>query len=452
MRGSAPRSLSEQGNGCRIPLSGMIELSNGSGPLASRIVALSLLLAAVACGGDGPATAPPVAAELAVVETTLDFDDPPLVGEVRAWPLVESSGLTYAVDLDADGRSEEEGPLGSGVRIGYRYDEPGAHEVVVRIREDSREEAVRQALIVNDPAALETLSVGQFDLEPTGIAVAADEQVVYLSDPRNGRLLAVRGFGLGPIWEIDLPQGEHRAGGGIALSSDEETLYVDVGDSTVAVRVTGTPRVIGAVGPADRGAQLHALPDGTLLGGGRDGLARVDPETGEVLAEYPERAGPFGVSADGRLVAFATSPSGVVSLLRTNDLSVVWSTRLEEGVTRETTAVPSPNGERVYAIARTGSTRFYALDASTGTVERSLTLDRGASRTSPLFLSPAVTSPDGRYVALVYERGIFVVDAATHLPVFRAVVDQTCCVAASGQRNVFFLANERAVHKIEVTP
>lgn len=432
----------------------MIKLSNGSGPLVPRIIALSLLLATVACGDDGPATAPPVAAELAIVETTLDFDDPPLAGEVRAWPLVESSGLTYAVDLDADGRSEEEGPLGSGVRIGYRYDEPGAHEVVVRIREDSREEAVRQALIVNDPAALKTLSVREFDVQddPTGIAVADDEQVVYVSEPRNGRLLAVRGFGLGPIWGIDLPQGEHRAGGGIALSSDEGTLYVDVGDSTMAVRVTGTPRVIGVVGPADRGAQLHALPDGTLLSGGRGGLVRVDPETGEVLAEYPERAGPFGLSADGRLVAFATSPSGVVSLLRTNDLSVVWNTRLEEGVTHATTAVPSPNGERVYAIARTGSTRFYALDASTGTVERSLTLDRGVSRTSPLFVNPAVSSPDGRYVALVYERGIFVVDAATHLPVFRAVVDKACCVAASGERNVLFLANERAVHKIEVSP
>lgn len=419
----------------------------------TRLLAPILFLPLISCDGGASPSRPADPLTLAAVETTLDFADAPLTGEVRAVPMVEAADLRYAVDLDGDGRPEAAGPLLDGVRVGYRYETPGVHHVRVRFERGAEVESWRQAVVVNRPDALEVLREARVG-PAAAIVATTDEERVYVSVPGEGRVDAVRGFGLQRVWELELDFGEE--GGGLALSPDERILYVDVGDSIVAIETVPTPRVTGTVGAAERGAGLATLPDGTILTGGKDGLARVDPATGAVLSRYDGPAGPFAASADGRRVAFVTPRGSIrstVHLLGAEDLTALWSATLEVGFPHEATAAPSPDGSKVYALIRADDRRFVVLNGRDGAVERTLVVGSSDRAThGPRFLRSAAASPDGRWVAMVDDRHVWLVDTRIDLPLHR--MDGSCClVAASGERDVLFVIERSGeLRKVEVLP
>ena len=191
---------------------------------------------ALACGEAGSPSSPGPDTDLPVsistIETSLDFDDSPLRGELRIVPR-ENRDLNFVVDLDDDGEVEESGPLGRGVIVGYEFVEAGPHPIRVTLTDENGILHIERTVVVNDPGDLVIAArrTPEIDGGFGGITTDPEETAVYVSAPYAGLVLRFDPFRLNQDWRLPLSMGDFPwMSGGLATSADGNTLFVDVGD------------------------------------------------------------------------------------------------------------------------------------------------------------------------------------------------------------------------------
>jgi len=447
--------------------------------LRGSVLAL-LILAAGGCDGSSP-TVPvpseqdppiplgsPLPAHLADVTTTLDFGDPPFSGRLRITPSQETSELHYAIDLNGDALTDEMGPLGLGVALTYLYETTGAHEIGIAIRAGTEWFRDDRVVIVNDP---EAIRVADSVWYPEGLAgdfsgIALDEarNIIYVATGGLDRrdILAFRSTNLGFLWRLSLSATEPGDATALALSTDGSVLYVDTGDSIEAVSVIGARSSLGVVGPGDVGTSLVLGDDGILFSGGSNGIARIDPASGQVLARRDALfggGGGFSLSMDEDRVAFLESTHLCrLSLLDAQDLESLWTVEdLATGSEDCIRVAFSPRDDALYVLAGSDGWLLLVVDVATGSVMRRIKLAEEDRRTrSPGASSGSATVADGRYVAFSTERGAFLVDTATQLPAYAlsAITDDRaigCCNIMAGSGG-FYTAGWNLVMRLSLAP
>lgn len=449
----------------------------------SQAIALILVeLALVGCNDSAPTSlafsdhadrlpsGPPLPAQMATVTTTLDFGDSPFPGRLRITPGEAGSDSRYAVDLDGDGLTDEAGPLGLGVALTYLYEIPGPHEMGIAVQPANDWYRSDRTLVVNDPALIR---VADSTWYPDGLpgdfsSIALDETrgIVYAATDglENREILAFRATDLEVLWRLSLKAsaadpflGDATA---LALSTDGALLYVDTGDSIEAFDVTAQPRPLGVVGPGGMGGSLVFGNDGMLLSGGSNGIARIDPGSGRILARRDALhggGGAFFLSEDEERVAYLESaPLCRLSLLDARDLEPLWT--VERVVSEPCLLVAlSPRDDVLYLLAGRDGWLFVVFDAATRRVLRRMKLAEEDRRTrNPDVTSGAVLTEDGRYMAFSAERGAILIDTANHLPVaaLRAVTDERaigCCNVVSSFGGLY-TAGWNLITRLSVSP
>ncbi len=381
---------------------------------------------ALACGEAGSPSSPGPDTDLPVsistIETSLDFDDSPLRGELRIVPR-ENRDLNFVVDLDDDGEVEESGPLGRGVIVGYEFVEAGPHPIRVTLTDENGILHIERTVVVNDPGDLVIAArrTPEIDGGFGGITTDPEETAVYVSAPYAGLVLRFDPFRLNQDWRLPLSMGDFPwMSGGLATSADGNTLFVDVGDSLARIDVSGAePGPASTFSRADLGNIVERLPNGRLLAGGMDGVLLIDPSTGAILAERDLFDGyDFAGSPDGRFVA---SINGLyILLLSADDLSEVW--HVESDAVAYGAVAFSHSGESLLVLlrTRTGEWLLQVFEAETGELERRYLLGpTGNYLTWDRKTQPATHTADGRFVVFATDVGAFFVDAVTGLPRLR---------------------------------
>jgi hypothetical protein len=402
----------------------------------------------------------PLSDDVATVATTLDFDDPPLTGIVRITPAIDGLDLRYAADLNEDGGIDEVGSLGLGVALAYRFEEPGVHHIAVGVENTQGWQTLQRTVVVNDPAATRVALSRWFDeIHPedfTGLASDADRSAVFLAT--NGfdsiQLLNLHSSTFQARWELTLDSARSDGPGNgttaLSLSPDGAVLYADIGDSLISLDIAAAAPIPGAIGPGDRGRFLATRADGSLYAGGEQGILRIDPTTGTILAQRDEftDAG-FALSADGRRIAALNSRFRCsFAILDADTLEELWEIDVETGRSECAGAAFSPSGLFVYVIYFTDSWHFAAFNAETSERVGQMTLanrDEGFGFSD--VTSPTAVATNGRYVAFATSIGAFFVDTGTNLPIYRINgIDSGspigCCnVTATNDAFVFVTSN-----------
>jgi len=405
-------------------------------------VLLAALVPAFACSSDsgsatGPSTPdqpPSPPPSVAAISTTLDFGRSPVQGEVRIDPTAPD--LRYAIDLDEDGRPEESGPVGLGLRVGYEFAEPGPHRIEVLLESGEERFDWSRVVTVDDPSAVSAPLTGRVEglQHRAGFGIAADSvrNALYLSFPFDTTLVRLTADGLREVWRLETPF----IPGAIALAPDGGTLYVDAGDSLVAVDVSGAPEVIGVVAPtsqADTEDPLLPGPAGSLLSLGDNGLLWIDPVSGatRALIGGPVIVRVAAVGPEGnRVVAL----SGGIRMFEGPDLAETWNVPLPVGNPFSARAIAfSPAGDRVYVLVfePRDTWRFLVLDAADGRTLEQLVISPPAFG-GPEPVVPAARTGNGRFVVMTSSFGAFVIDGLEHRPI--ALVGEEeggCCRVAA---------------------
>lgn len=380
----------------------------------------------VSCGDDPTSSAPlpdDLPASVATIGTSLDFDDPPLRGDLRILP-TGPPGLEFAVDLDGDGNPEESGPLGLGVTIGYEFVQPGSHTIAVTLTDGSARHSARTTVVVNDTKALERdrrrtrVVEGSFG----GIAIDANRMTAYASAPIEDLLLRFDAGDLTESWRLPLTiQDLPLWAGGVAIDPGGTTVFVDVGDSLVRIDVSGSePGPPEPFARAHRGSIVEVLPNGNLLAGGHLGLLLIDSASGEILNEFESSIYDLEVSPNGRFIAL--SGTFGLALLSAEDLSEVWGTFRGDAEGYSALSF-SPSGDVFLALVRTSEEWVLSvIEAESGATRRRYLLGRAEFPQSTEFMTRLTTrSADGRFAVFATGAGAFVADASTGMPIAREV-------------------------------
>lgn len=409
-----------------------------------------------------PSATPPPG--IATVRPSLAFGDPPLEGFLEVTPSPGETDWRFEADLDEDGRPDESGALGHGVLLSYSFEEPGVHLMRIAFERGDVQQAVDAPVVVNDLTATDIVSTVSFpDGLLGGVALDEDRNALYVAD---SRVPAIRildpSTPLSSKSVIELPP--LREGipiQGVELSADRRTLFVDHGDTLIAIRLGDEPLVEHmSIGTAAT-RHLKVSPDGTLFLSGFDGLVRVDP-AGDSTFLPLEGAGQLALSPDQGSLAVLQWPVGDplprVRLFDVPDLASRWSTTLP--VPQFPRAVVfGPAGQRLYVLAGFAEFHLLVLDSVTGKVLSELVLARGIDSERFQFgvSSPAERSTNGRFVVFGTGLGAFFIDTRTDLPAFRTEMGEPgqspgCCdvVASSRGDEFFFSSPSGAVSKIAV--
>jgi hypothetical protein len=379
----------------------------------------------VSCGDDPTSSAPlpdDLPASVATIDTSLDFGDPPLRGELRI--VSGQPGLEYAVDLDGDGNPEESGPLGLGVTVGYEFVVPGSHTVAVILTDGSAQLRVATMIVVNDPETLERdrqrtrVVEGPFG----GIAIDGNRVTAYASAPTEDLLLRFDPGDLTESWRLPLTiQDLPLWAGGVAIDPSGTTVFVDVGDSLVRIDVSGSePRPPEPFARAHRGSIVEVLPNGNLVAGGHGGLLLIDSASGEILNEFEPSIYDLEVSPNGQFIA--VSGTFGLALLSAEDLSEVWGTF--RGDAQGYSALSfSPSGDVFLALVRTSEEWVLSvIQVESGATRRRYLLGPAELQQSTEFMTQLTTrSADGRFAVFATGAGAFVADASTGMPIAREV-------------------------------
>jgi DNA-binding beta-propeller fold protein YncE len=310
-------------------------------------------------------------------------------------------------------------------------------------------------VVVNDTTAARVRDqVGLGDPNTSELlAVLPDEEHdrVFVVDAENFLLFNLRPGDLTERWRLDLP-GQRFPGGfqlteGIALSGD--ILYVDIGDSLVAVDVE-RQLVLGTVADAHWGQHVHLRQDGTLYVGGYGGLGVVDPRTGATKRslEIDDFGGThFALSPDGRLVALLLwGPEPTLVILDGESLAELRRASLGD-IGFPVAVAFHPAGKKAYVFSEGSEWRLLVIEVSSARVLKDIVIARG--RENFLHgLAPAERSNDGRFVVFPSPKGTFFVDTAIDHPRYRSVeaspVDSYgCCSIAGSKREPAYYLTDR---------
>lgn len=417
--------------------------------IRSFIPALALALAVPLSLGscrEGPLSAPtdaPLPAEIDAVHLSLGFGDSPVEGELRIMASTPS-GWTYAVDLDEDGRAEEVGALHLGVVIPYRYEETGLHRIRVTLEREGERRTFERFVAVNDPTATEvTHRVGPGPASSGNLrAIALDEAVerlfVVKADP-DFALIHLDPADLSERWRLPLPgvrlENGYQPTEGIVLAG--ETLFVDTGDSLVAVDVGDPPRVLGGIGEARWGAHLAGPRDGRIYSGGGLGIAALDAATGAVIRalDLPRFGGGFAVSPDGRSIAYLHDvfQEPVLLLLDAGSLSEIGRLALPD-IGSPIAITFHPSGDRVYVITTGPESHMVVVEVPDPRIVKDVVLARGSAQMFSS-LDRLGWGKDGRYLVLGSPYGTYFIDSLIDHPRFRSTEDPPtrpngCCSVA----------------------
>jgi hypothetical protein len=359
--------------------------------------------------------------ELPSIQVTAGFGDSPLVGDLILVPVPNEGPWQYQVDLDRDGTIEFAALLSEAVALPYRFEEVGVHFIRVRLIHEQTELTVDEFAVVNDPSAL---TVQQVVFDPSispprfeGIAASRDGQFVYASKARRETILRLRVSDL--VVEDSIDIGDLEETGvleGLAVSPDDRRLFVvDKFNSLTALSVPDLaimnhfPDVAESYFVAAE-TEAHAVVSGVS---GR--IARIDVDTGQVIAERRLDAYHFAHAPDGQTIAVSIDDSSEdgsgVHLLNAEDFGDVWSTPLPE--LRPWAIAFHPSGDRIYLFAsKAGAMWLAVLKAENGQIQREFCIE------------PEVGSAIGRGVA------------------------NPAAVAASELVNVFFIASGASIVKV----
>lgn len=381
---------------------------------------------------DGPPRAgdPPAADRLTAV-VSLAFGDAPVEGLLYLLPGENGIGAGYAVDLDEDGVDDREGRLERGIGFDYRFESPGVHEIRVTFDlPDGGRRVVEPVVIVNDPELVETLL--QATVPPADPDFRSFEGIVM--DPA-GRHLYVAAYSGGSLVQLDPTDlsvlrridtiGYSIEGLTVSPSGDRLfAAYKYAHLATVAIPEMVLEYRHDRVSPGH--FFIHALEGPRVLVAGRGPFSLMDPISGTVLAQATTSAGlplwswHFAVSIDGGtavVVGRGDAGSDTVYVLNLPSLQVRRQIRLP-GLSIRTVAL-DPHQPRAYVLGTDVDTaRLFVVDLETGEILRDLPL--GLSYCSGYCVAnPSAVAAGGRYVAMEWHGGAYVIDTVIDLPVHR---------------------------------
>ncbi len=427
---------------------------------------LSLCLACSDLGSAGPTGPPP--ADLPVVTANPGFGDPRLMGELVIQPVSTGpeAGWAYRADVDGDGEFESSGVVDSTVRLPYGFDAKGVHLLHVRFERAGRRFDVERPVVVNDPDA--TRVVDQIDLPEVfagleGI-VADDTGTLYVSDGTSLRLYRLSTNPLALEKQIQLPQTFDgiRTGvtEGLALAAGNQLVAVH---KEYSISVLSTPD-LDVLGHYEANTttfpEFFVVPEpsGNVVIG-KQGVARLDPSTGEVLRDRKIVDGwNFALSPDGQAIAelirgsgpFANG-SGSVTLLRAQDFASAWTTDLAE--VRPWAAQFGPGGRLLYVFGTENydADRLVVLDVATGEILKDIRLGSDPLAGQLGVANPSVVSSDGRFIVFSSRAGAYLVDTESGLPAYRTEPASGCCNVATGaDPRTFYFDNGAQVVEVRV--
>lgn len=344
-------------------------------------------------------------------------------------PVLGEANWSYAVDVDGDGAPDRTGSLTGRVVIPYRFEEVGPHAIDVRLTMGTREESIQEIVVVNDPDAISVAAVA--DLPGVtlieGIAVDPGGDRVYVGLSIDREIAEMDATTLDLLRVVDPAAPHNNTFEGLATAGDPPVLYII--DKFGALQALEIPSLETVFNRNDGYGRFFVVPrNGRIYTGGGVGVARVDAETGQILARHqiPTGIGHFAVAPGEDLVALLvnTDLSNAVHLLAANDFSLRWTLELAVPDPIPSAVAFSPDGDRLYVLLDRNPFRLLVLEVETGTILRDFVLtglgcpecNRG------LYLgvaNPVATTADGRYVVFPTAIGAFFVDTARDLPVFR---------------------------------
>jgi hypothetical protein len=276
----------------------------------------------------------------------------------------------------------------------------------------------------------------------TGIALSSDEEVLYVSTHRG--VAALGATDLSVLWSFVLYTGPGFDDSAIALSPDGHLLFAAVGDSIYRVDLRGDGSLV-SLGSLTGLRHIELAGDGSVVISTRAGIDVLDPGDGMVRASWPaSEFAPFaGSPAEGVLYVLAGGTSPRALALDSGTLEEIWSVSLPSAVETPQAAYYDRERSRLYALVNTReSVDLLTID----TVQRVVLTDTPLG--NPMFTYSGVSSPgaatsDGRYLLLATHQAPYVVDLETGLPihVFEDLGPGCCNVVYSSASDLFLVAN-----------
>lgn len=435
---------------------------------SSFVLLLAPLLSVVGCE-DVP-TQQSQTGPLPAVEVSLAFSDAPLEGTGHVRPMEESTGWYYAVDVDEDGVDDHAGDLEGEVEFPYRFTTPGIHRIRVRFYGRDGLQEVDVPVVVNDPSALETLAEGRippsnpdepYRGSPEGIVMDPAGEHLYVGDYSGGTLTQLDSGDLRVLRRIDT-MGYSIEGLSVSPSGDRLfAVYKYHKLATVAIpEMVLEHRHDGAPGKFF----IHALRGSLVLVGGEIPFYLVDPVEGDVLAEAMVSTDQalwswhFAVSEDEAtavVVSQVTDAFNSIYVVDVPSLAVRREIRLSSLSSARLVAL-DPHEPRAYVLGYgPGTVRFLVVDLETGEIRADLPL--GPSFCNIYCVAnPVAVGRGGRFVAMEWYGGAYLIDTALDLPIYRLgnygnSLSGFSVAASPTEEDVFyFLESGGGVRKVRV--
>jgi hypothetical protein len=405
---------------------------------------------------------PPRSDRLAAT-VSLAFGDAPVEGLLYLLPGLDGIGTLYTVDLDEDGAPDHSGVLERALGFSYRFEAPGPHRIEVNFSGPGGTQTIERWVVVNDLSVVQLLARTKVDPDAEegtsfeGIAVDPGGEHVYVANYRGGSLSQLVASDLSEIARLDsIPYSIE----GLSITPSGDLLVAAYKYGHVSVVAVPSMAVLHHHERSVGSFFVHALDDRLALFSGRSQLTLFDTQTGQIIDVAnrmdgnPLYAWHFDVSPDGTTAAVAGrhfDPRNTVSLVELLSLRTVKEIEIPV-VDHVVNVANDPHEARLYILGNElepsedggnylSAGHFVVVDMDTGAVLRDLPL--GPSYCGVYCVAnPVARSRSGRYVAMEWNGGSFIIDTSIDLPISRVGVygysGYGFSVAASPLEDVFF--------------
>jgi len=434
--------------------------------MKTKLSLLILLLLACEETREGP-TEPPALPEgpVPLVEVSLGFGNVPVEGEVFLSPPVGSENWRYEIDLDEDGRIDQQGILGLGIGFRYRFTTPGIHRIRTNLTgPEDRTVEVASLVVANDEGPIQILAVGQVTpVHPEwvsfeGIAMSHSGDALFVANYSGGSLHRLNPANLSVTGVIEEMSYSIE---GISVSPKDSFLFA-------AYKYHHAASVELASFEIDRffargvGGKffIQAVDERHALIGGEGPLGLVDMRTGETVDQFRAPGAEFT-----NTLHFALSPDAATAAVIVYDgaysLHIIDVATLESlrtiplgRMAYPRTLAFHPQGDRLYVIGHEDwGASFAVFDLRSGETLREVPLGR-IFCSGYCVASPAATLLSGRYVAFEWGGGAYFIDTELDLPLYSIPPLGCYCgfsVTASPVEDAFyFLRSDGLVQKIAI--
>ncbi|HUP20061.1 MAG TPA: hypothetical protein VM778_08925 [Gemmatimonadota bacterium] len=362
---------------------------------------------------------------------TLAFGDAPVEGLVYLLPGEDGIGAGYAVDLDEDGIADREGRLERGIGFGYRFLAPGVHRLRVTFDLPTGERrVVEPVVVVNDPSRTETLVESMVPpADPDwrsfeGIVMDPAGEHLYVAAYSGGSLVQLDPTDLSVLRRIDTI-GYSIEGLTVAPSGERLfAVYKYHHLATVAIPEMVLEHRHERISPG--AFFIRAVGESRVLVSGRGPLSLMDPFSGAILGQATSAGGEllyswhFAVSEDRATAVVAGRSEAGSDRIHVVDLATMTVRReIPLPLLYTETVALDPHEPRAYVLGNDVDTgRLLVVDIETGEVLRDLALGPSYCG-SYCVANPTAVAAGGRYVAMEWYGGAYVIDTELDLPVHR---------------------------------